>query len=255
MCLSPVTITNSRGVPQKVACGHCLQCLSLQQSQWAARISEEMSSWRGMSELSGFPPVVFWTLTYDDAHVPHNYLVVEPNGVHLYSDDQVPEGWFDSLPDPIPALPRKFRLHFDSKDLASKKDVEERAFARYKDCLKCVYDQMSELDDDAIAFDHLQYHFDHPLDAALEYVGFYNHIDPSLSVEHTCANPYFIFDGIQERTPLDDRYQNSRPLLVIEFNSCRFHDVTNWIKRCRINLVRNVPSVFDAGQNLSLIHI
>lgn len=51
----------------KVPCGKCLDCLRKYQNQWSIRMFEEYKS----NGCKG----VFFTLTYDEAHVPKNYLV------------------------------------------------------------------------------------------------------------------------------------------------------------------------------------
>lgn len=68
MCYRPVTIKNpSTGEFMKVPCGKCLDCLRKYQNQWSIRMYEEYKS-KGCKG-------VFFTLTYDEAHVPKNYLV------------------------------------------------------------------------------------------------------------------------------------------------------------------------------------
>lgn len=50
----------------QVPCGKCLDCLRKYQNDWSVRMYEEFKA-RGFKG-------VFFTLTYDDAHVPKNYL-------------------------------------------------------------------------------------------------------------------------------------------------------------------------------------
>lgn len=68
MCYRPVTIKNpSTGEYIKVPCGKCLDCLRKYQNQWSIRMYEEFKA----CGCKG----VFFTLTYDEQHVPKNYLV------------------------------------------------------------------------------------------------------------------------------------------------------------------------------------
>lgn len=65
MCYSPITIKTPQGY-KKVPCGRCLECLTKYQNDWSARMYEELKANQGKA--------VFFTLTYDELHVPKNYL-------------------------------------------------------------------------------------------------------------------------------------------------------------------------------------
>lgn len=65
MCYSPVTIKTPQGY-KKVPCHHCLECLTKYQQDWSNRMYEELKAHDGKG--------VFFTLTYDELHVPKNYL-------------------------------------------------------------------------------------------------------------------------------------------------------------------------------------
>lgn len=65
MCYQPITIKTPQGYKQ-VPCGKCLECLRKYQSDWSNRMYEELKAHDGKA--------VFFTLTYDDANVPKNYL-------------------------------------------------------------------------------------------------------------------------------------------------------------------------------------
>ena len=65
MCYSPVTIKTPQGY-KKVPCHHCLECLTKYQQDWSNRMYEELKEHDGKG--------VFFTLTYDELHVPKNYL-------------------------------------------------------------------------------------------------------------------------------------------------------------------------------------
>lgn len=67
MCYRPITIKDpSTGRYIKVPCGKCLDCLKKYQNEFSNRMYEEFKA-------KGFKGV-FFTLTYDDNHVPKNYL-------------------------------------------------------------------------------------------------------------------------------------------------------------------------------------
>lgn len=65
MCYQPITIKTPQGYRQ-VPCGKCLECLRKYQSDWSNRMYEELKAHDGKA--------VFFTLTYDEANVPKNYL-------------------------------------------------------------------------------------------------------------------------------------------------------------------------------------
>lgn len=61
-CLNPRYIVNPYTKEKMmVPCGKCEACLSKRQSNWVTRINSEAKEW---------PYVVFFTLTYDDLHLP-----------------------------------------------------------------------------------------------------------------------------------------------------------------------------------------
>lgn len=67
MCYRPITIKNpADGTYMQVPCGKCLDCLRKYQNSFAIRMQEEFKA-------KGYKGV-FFTLTYDDKHVPKNYL-------------------------------------------------------------------------------------------------------------------------------------------------------------------------------------
>lgn len=65
-CLSPIKVRQDKDTPQErdiwVPCGKCAECLSARRLAWAYRIQKEM--------LSTAAPTFFFTLTYEDDHVP-----------------------------------------------------------------------------------------------------------------------------------------------------------------------------------------
>lgn len=64
MCNHLITIKNPKtGEHLQVPCGHCIQCLSDMQSEWATRLTLELRS-----NLQR--PAVFVTLTYNDENLP-----------------------------------------------------------------------------------------------------------------------------------------------------------------------------------------
>lgn len=73
ICESPVRIFDKeQGKFMYVRCGKCNTCRNMKSSTWIQRINQESQCW---------PYSVFFTLTFDESHVPH--LVLSPNNSYL----------------------------------------------------------------------------------------------------------------------------------------------------------------------------
>lgn len=74
-CESPVIIRNKvTGLLQSVPCGKCNACRNIKASTWVQRLEAESQCW---------PYVVFFTLTYDDVHVPKLTYHVDNDAFYL----------------------------------------------------------------------------------------------------------------------------------------------------------------------------
>lgn len=62
-CSAPVRLVDESGQEFYVPCGRCYECLQNRSSQWIQRLLLEREAWQN---------TYFFTLTYDDVHLPRN---------------------------------------------------------------------------------------------------------------------------------------------------------------------------------------
>lgn len=248
MCYRPITIKNpATGDYMQVPCGKCLDCKRKYQNALSNRMWEEFKS-------KGFKGV-FFTLTYDENHVPKNYLVdgqifrSNPDygfsNVHLdkfnrevcefrarkkYAEfphsvirDFLGERTFDEIEDFNKIKFSKERQEWFSKmeDLFVK-EMALSAPVADNDCQEPI--GVSDLSQIEVNLDSET--FDFPTS------NFYD-IDEETG-ELISKSPDVDLKEIED---LKTWYNENTP--IVSFNSVRKEDIQLWLKRCRSRSKRN----------------
>lgn len=247
MCYRPVTIKNpATGDFIKVPCGKCLDCLRKYQNQWSIRMYEEYKS-RGCKG-------VFFTLTYDEAHVPKNYLVDDSiyrtapdygyGNVRVagYGKPKAPHGARKKYAEPAEAcLSRAGVLRDDCYECnqeiidfnEKRSPSKHKLFMRHLEKLFAEYFALSTKPLSLLnpkPFEHVEFDFD------VEEVGFD-------CMEHTRVDEEtgeVIFLKSYEKPRVCESNYRERP--VLSFNSVRKEDVQLWLKRNYSRFKRGVST-------------
>lgn len=248
MCYRPITIQNPyTGEYMKVPCGKCLDCLRKYQNQWSIRMFEEYKS-RGCKG-------VFFTLTYDEAHVPKNYLVdyeiyrtapdygfgnVRMDG---YGKPKAPHGARKKYAEPAEACLGRAGLFRDdcyecNQDII--KFNEKRSPSKHRDFLRHLEKLFAEYYaltskplpvSEPKSFERVESWLD------IENVDF-DMMDIA-SVDEETGEVFFKKD-YESPCAIDIHYRE-RP--IIAFNSVRKEDVQLWLKRNYTRFHRRYPKV------------
>lgn len=244
MCYRPITIKDPAhpGHYMQVPCGKCLDCRRKYQNALSNRMYEEFKA-RGCKG-------VFFTLTYDDKHVPKNYFA------HGRIYRSFPEYAYTNIYDPNRGRARiKFPYDADSiltanginptniidfnakrnrRDLKEWKELMSEIFVkRFPSDLAHYGEEATSVTDPDI--DVTQF-----LDTRSMLINdedYYN-------VDHDTGECVIPVSDIEfnEITKLTKWYEENTP--IVSFNSVRVEDVQRWLKRNRTRSKRSNPE-FD----------
>lgn len=242
MCFRPINLKNPNGPGYiQVPCGHCLDCLRKYQNDWTNRFDAELKACNGKA--------VFFTLTYDDANVPKNYLYDgevyrSPSAYGFTNIDpltgkirqayhgerkkyaQVPYVELQSLGvDCSHILDFNLKRKDNKTYIAHIKKLFHDYYALHANSEGVLMDASHDSESEVAPFD-----FDAYLDSAEG-----EEMIQSLFEGDAVDDAEYYESSIEEETP-DKAVLRERP--VIQFNSVRAQDVQDWVKRGRIKLER-----------------
>lgn len=239
MCYHPIHVLTPQG-RQSVPCGHCLECLRKGMNDWTNRFDAELKDCKGKA--------VVFTLTYDDANVPKNYLydgeIYRSASAYGFSNVDPLTGKlrnaFHGEHKKYSELPYK-ALQETGVDCSRILDFNvERKDSRHfvEQCKKLYHDYYNHYDAIEVESDRTHYYscptdsdydFDCDCDLASE-----NEIIEHLFKQVEVDDEYYL--SSQEETKPEASQMRERP--VMQFNSVRVQDVQDWIKRGRIKYER-----------------
>lgn len=237
MCYHPIHIVTPQG-RQSVPCGHCLECLRKGMNDWTNRFDAELKECKGKA--------VVFTLTYDDANVPKNYLydgeIYRSASAYGFSNLDPLTGnirnAFHGEHKKFAELPYK-SLQETGVDCSHIIDFNvQRKDSRHfvEQCKHLYHDYYNHYDAIEVEPDRTHYHnvptssdydFDRDLDSEQEII---EHCFKQVEVD----DDYYL--PSQEETKPEASQMRERP--VMQFNSVRMQDVQDWIKRGRIKYER-----------------
>lgn len=224
----------------KVPCGKCLDCLRKYQNDWSIRMYEEYKS-KGCKG-------VFFTLTYDEAHVPKNFLVdgeiyrskpdygfgnVHVNGYNVPSTGakgvrkKYAETVYSVLTQNGITREQDFQANQDVLDFNEKRGtIKHRAFMKHLQRLFADYWAMSFVP------------FSVSTRLSMSDCDIEEYLNIDCITDDFCKS-WKVNEDTGELTPKAD-YQspesfemNYRERPIVAFNSVRKEDIQLWLKRCR----------------------